>query len=275
MIAFLPTSHKHSAENAIIRRGETMKEIQSNKNPLIKSLKKLHQKKYRDQQQQYLLEGFHLVEEAHKSGTEIQTILVNERGQKEGESFLAAYPENSYLVTDSILKELSDQPTPQGIIAVVEKKETTTALKKGAWILLDRVQDPGNVGTIIRTADAAGYTGVILGEGSADIYSTKVLRSMQGSNFHLPVITMELTLAITELKKLGVPVYGTELNKEAKSFQTVPKGDAAILVGNEGQGVTKELLQITTQNLYIPIFGQAESLNVGVAAGILLYHFKL
>ncbi|BCA85403.1 23S rRNA methyltransferase [Enterococcus saigonensis] len=252
-----------------------MKEIQSNKNPLIKTLKKLHQKKYRDQQNQYLLEGFHLVEEAHKSGAEIQIILVSERGQKEWGNFLTDYESICYLVSESILKELSDQPTPQGIIAVVAKDKRQQQLKKGAWILLDRVQDPGNVGTIIRTADAAGYDGVILGDGSADIYSTKVLRSMQGSNFHLPVITMNLVVAIHELKKMAVPIYGTELNKAAKQFDKVPKTNAAILVGNEGQGVSKELLALTDQNLYIPIFGQAESLNVGVAAGILLYYFKV
>lgn len=252
-----------------------MKEIQSNKNPLVKTLKKLHQKKYRDQQAQYLLEGFHLVEEAHKSGAQIQTILVNERGQKEWSDFLANYEAICYLVPETILKELSEQPTPQGIIAVVAKMKSQVQIKKGAWILLDRVQDPGNVGTIIRTADAAGYDGVILGEGSADLYSTKVLRSMQGSNFHLPVIPMNLVTAIEALKQLGVPIYGTQLNKDAKKFNEVPKGDVAILVGNEGQGVTQELLALTDQNLYIPILGQAESLNVGIAAGILLYYFKL
>jgi len=139
--------------------------------------------------------------------------------------------------------------------------------------LLDHVQDPGNVGTLIRTADAAGFSGVILGEGSADIYSTKVLRSMQGSHFHLPVVSANLFEVIDQLKKEKVPVYGTELNPAAITYTSIPESaSVALILGNEGQGVQKELLTQTDQNVYIPLYGAAESLNVGVAGGILMYH---
>lgn len=250
-----------------------MKEIRSVKNELIKQLKKLHQKKYRDQQERYLIEGFHLIEEAAKT-QEIEMVFVDERGKREWHQWLEKHTEiQQYDVSEDVLQSLSELPTPQGIIAVVKKHSLTVDLD-GAWLLLDNVQDPGNVGTMIRTADAAGFTGVVLGKGTADIYSTKVLRSMQGSNFHLPIISMDLTQAVTIFKEKQIPVYGTELNKDAIDYrQAAPGKKVALILGNEGQGVRPELLEMTDQNLYIPIYGQAESLNVGIAAGILMYHF--
>jgi TrmH family RNA methyltransferase len=141
-------------------------------------------------------------------------------------------------------------------------------------LLIDAVQDPGNIGTMIRTADAAGIDAVILGEGCADLYNPKVVRSTQGSLFHMPVIKGNLSEIIDELKQIGTPVYGTAL-EGASPFEEVEKSSRfALLVGNEGQGVSKELLEKTTKNLYIPIYGKSESLNVGIAAGILMYHLR-
>ncbi len=253
-----------------------MKEIQAVKNPLIKDLRKLHKKKYRDEQGRYLLEGFHLVEEAAANGAEINAVLVNQRGLQEWREWLQENQQKEqYLVSDEVMEGLSDLPAPQGIVAVVVKKNQEPKISGGRWLLLDRVQDPGNVGTMVRTADAAGFAGVILGKGCADPYSTKVLRSMQGSNFHLPILNRDLELLIPELKAAGLPVYGTELNEEARAFQTVTdQADVALVMGNEGQGVAEDLLKMTDLNLYIPIYGKAESLNVGVAAGILMYHFS-
>lgn len=252
-----------------------MKEIQASKNPLIKELRKLHQKKHREEQGRYLLEGFHLVEEAARWGETLELILVTQRGLREWGSWLARQGEESlYQVSDEVMRSLSDLPTPQGIMAVVSKKKQIITDFSGRWLLLDRVQDPGNVGTMVRTADAAGFAGVALGTGCADPYSTKVLRSMQGSNFHLPLVNVQLEQLIPQLQQLSIPVYGTELNVDAKPFQEVEvTADVALLMGNEGQGVAKDLLNITDFNLYIPIYGKAESLNVGVAAGILMYHF--
>lgn len=251
-----------------------LKEINSSKNDLIKSLKKLHKKKTRDEENRYLIEGFHLVEEAVKANAQLSIVLIDERGLREWGTWLEAVTAEKYLVSPEVMKALSDLPTPQGIMAVVAKPREQAVTFEGKWVLLDHVQDPGNVGTIIRTADAAGFNGVILGEGSADIYSTKVLRSMQGSHFHLPVISGELATIIPQLQAQGTKVYGTELNEAAVAFDEVSATDqVAILLGNEGQGVSNELLSITDKNLYIPIYGQAESLNVAIAAGILLYHF--
>ncbi len=251
-----------------------MKEIQSVKNTLIKECKKLHKRKYREQTGKYLLEGFHLVEEAVACGAEVSEIFIDARGEKEWGTWVAAQTAPVYFVSDEVMKSLSDLPTPQGMIAVVHKKTADELNYKGRWLLLDNVQDPGNVGTMIRTADAAGFDGVLLGTGTADIYSTKVLRSMQGSQFHLPIVALDLTTAIQHFQANEVPVYGTELNVDAVVYTAVEKtADVALILGNEGQGVSQELLQLTDKNLYIPIYGKAESLNVGVAAGILMYRF--
>lgn len=128
---------------------------------------------------------------------------------------------------------------------------------------------------MIRTADAAGLSGVILGEGSSDIYNSKVLRAMQGSNYHLPVIRKSLEDIIDNFKERGIPIYGTELNPEAISYTNVSKvKEYALIMGNEGKGVSQKLLEKTDQNIYIPIKGKAESLNVAIAAGILMYHLE-
>ncbi|MBF8808310.1 MAG: RNA methyltransferase [Enterococcus lacertideformus] len=254
-----------------------MKEIQSAKNPRIKELKKLHKKKYREEKGEYLLKGFHLIEEAVAANAKVKEILITQKGLEEWASWLDQHQEISLvLVTNEVMSVVSDLPTPQGILAVIHEKQTKVPPFTGGWLLLDNVQDPGNVGTMIRTADAFGLSGVVLGKGSADIYSTKVLRSMQGSNYHLPIIQADLELLIPMLKKQGFATYGTELNEEAISLSTVnvPK-NYAVVMGNEGQGVRSEILSLTDQNIYIPIPGNVESLNVGVAAGIVLYHFSL
>jgi len=136
---------------------------------------------------------------------------------------------------------------------------------------LDRVQDPGNLGTLIRTADAAGMDAIILGEGCADPYNPKVVRATQGSLFHLPIIKRNLA---TFMDEIDMPLYGTAL-ENAIAFKAVePSETFALLVGNEGQGVSEELLGKTTKNLYIPIYGKSESLNVSIAAGILMYYLR-
>ena len=252
-----------------------MKEILSTKNSMIKELKKLHKKKYREENQQYIIEGFHLIEEAVNANAKVKWVLFNQRGQLEWSEWLDDQPQELLVfVSDEVLVSLSELPTPQGIIAVLEMPVYDENLHLGgSWLLLDNVQDPGNVGTMIRTADAAGLSGVVLGQGSSDIYNSKVLRAMQGSNYHLPVIRRSLEGIIDNFKKRGIPIYGTELNPEAISYTDLSKvKEYALIMGNEGQGVSQELLEKTDQNIYIPIKGKAESLNVAIAAGILMYH---
>ena len=250
-----------------------MKHIQSAKNPQVKQWKKLLTKKEREKTHTYLIEGFHLVEEALNHKEEILELIITEETNLPSSwdisNILLTY------ITPEISREISDTETAQGVFALCEMKETDiSALENKKYLLLDAVQDPGNIGTMIRTADAAGIDAVILGKGTVDLYNPKVLRSAQGSHFHIDILTGDLKDWIGKLKSAGIPVYGTAL-EGASSFKEAEPGQAfALLMGNEGNGVSKELLGLTDQNLYIPIYGKSESLNVAVAAGILLYYLK-
>ncbi len=250
-----------------------MRRIDSPKNDQVKAWKKLHTRKGREKEQQFLIEGFHLIEEAMKSSITIETLLLTDE---------TSVPQSWQLnkldcveISQSVMKEISETKTPQGIAAVCQiPAKPSVQVNGGQFLLIDRVQDPGNVGTMIRTADAAGLTAVILGQGCADLYNSKVIRASQGSLFHLPVIIAELSTWIAHCKETGIPVFGTAL-KGASSYSAIePQSDFALLVGNEGEGVTPSLLATCDQNMYIPIYGQAESLNVAVATGILLYYLR-
>lgn len=252
-----------------IKGALVLKYIESVKNPTVKAWKKLLTKKERDRSGRFLIEGYHLVEEALKEKL-VTEVIVNQDMDKQP-SIIIEGTEVIY-VTNEVMKTICDTETPQGIAAVCEKPSMSLDLAKAKkLLLLDRVQDPGNMGTLIRTADAAGIDAVILGEGCADPYNPKVVRSTQGSLFHLPIVKADLPQF---LDTLTIPVYGTSL-EGGVHFETVEKSDAfALLAGNEGQGVAQELLDKTTKNIYIPIYGKCESLNVGVAAGILMYYLR-
>ncbi|WP_041822494.1 TrmH family RNA methyltransferase [Alkalihalophilus pseudofirmus] len=250
-----------------------MKRIDSVKNEQVKGWKKLHTKKGRDKAGRFLIEGFHLVEEALKAKFHIEVILMTE--QTVLPLTWEVYENDIIIVSPQVLKEISETETPQGIAAVcaIPAPPSMTTLS-GQFLLIDRVQDPGNIGTMIRTADAAGMTGVVLGEGSVDLFNSKVIRASQGSIFHMPVIRGSLIEWVEKLKEKNIPVFGTSLT-EASSYTAIePQPEFALIVGNEGEGVQSELLEGSDQNIYIPIYGQAESLNVAVATGILLYYLK-
>nr|WP_309099712.1 RNA methyltransferase [Fredinandcohnia onubensis] len=249
-----------------------MKRIESNKNPQIKQWKKLHTKKERDKSRSFMIEGFHLVEEALKSDVVIQELIISET--TDIPSGWNVDDLSITIVAEKIMQEISDTDTSQGVAAVCEQNSVNEGRKFSRLLLIDAVQDPGNLGTMIRTADAAGIDAVIIGEGSVDVYNSKVIRSTQGSIFHIPIIKENLHDTILKLKQNEIKVYGTSL-KNAVDYKRASVGDSfALIVGNEGNGVEPGLLDKTDQNLYIPIFGRSESLNVAVAAGILLYHLR-
>jgi len=250
-----------------------VKYIQSAQNPQVKQWKKLAMKKERERTGLFIAEGFHLVEEALKSEGTVSEIVIAEGTDIPLRLDYKDIPITA--VPKDIFKSLSETETPQGILAVCRQSSNHMAFEEAkTFLLLDAVQDPGNLGTMIRTADAAGIDAVIAGTGSVDIYNPKVLRSAQGSHFHLPVIPGDLGEWISRLMDNGVPVYGTAL-EGAKDYREVsPAGHFALLVGNEGSGVSKELLAKTSDNLYVPIYGKSESLNVAIAAGVLLYHLR-
>ena len=243
--------------------------ITSKANSVVKNAKKLHQKKYR--KSSYLIEGWHLFEEAVQAGVTIEKIFALESYRDQ----LAAFPQTVW-VSEDILLDLADSQTPQGIVAVVQKEEVGQAdFRQGKFLFLEDVQDPGNVGTIIRTADAAGYTGVIVSDKSADIYSLKTLRSMQGSHFHLPIYRMSSQALLEEAKKAAIPVLATTLSKDSVDYRELPPIENFVLVmGNEGQGISPLMAESADQLVHISMKGQAESLNVAVAAGILIFHLS-
>ena len=243
--------------------------ITSKANSVVKNAKKLHQKKYR--KSAYLIEGWHLFEEAVQAGVTIEKVFALESYRDQ----LAAFPQTIW-VSEEILLDLADTQTPQGIVAVIQKEEVGLPdLHQGKYLFLEDVQDPGNVGTMIRTADAAGFTGVIVSDKSADIYSLKTLRSMQGSHFHLPIYRMPLATFVEEAKKSDLPILATTLSRESKDYRELSSLENFVLVmGNEGQGISSVMAESADQLVHIGMKGRAESLNVAVAAGILMFYFS-
>ena len=243
--------------------------ITSKANSVVKNAKKLHQKKYR--KSAYLIEGWHLFEEAVQAGVTIEKIFALESYRDQ----LAAFPQTVW-VSEEILLDLADTQTPQGIVAVIQKEEVGLPdLHQGKFLFLEDVQDPGNVGTMIRTADAAGFTGVIVSDKSADIYSLKTLRSMQGSHFHLPIYRLPLVSFVEEARKSNLPILATTLSRESKDYRELSSLENFVLVmGNEGQGISSVMAESADQLVHIGMKGRAESLNVAVAAGILMFYFS-
>ncbi|EQC2288639.1 TrmH family RNA methyltransferase, partial [Listeria monocytogenes] len=218
--------------------------------------------------------GFHLVEEALRQDGLVLELLVSNGVSVPEEWLKGDY--DVFEISTEISHLISETMTEQGVFAVVATSEPDMMLLYGKKLLLvDAVQDPGNVGTLIRTADAAGYDCVVLGKGSADLYNPKVIRSTQGSHFHIPVIQADLFDWIANLEEEGVPVIGAVLDDQAKSLNDMTKRDTlALMVGNEGNGISPELQDRLSEKVYIPIYGDSESLNVAVAAGILLYGLR-
>lgn len=243
--------------------------ITSVKNEKVKAWKKLQQRKERKQTNTFLIEGLHLIEEAWKSEWRIKEIIVLdfEVLPEWVQDFAVAE------VSDNVFQYISQTQTPQGIAAVVEIKRMDN--NKGNHVLLiDAVQDPGNLGTMIRTADAAGFDGIVLGEGTVDLFNDKVVRATQGSLFHLPIYHAKLTDEIVTLKEAGFTIWATAL-EDAEIYSDVSVANkVAIIVGNEGAGVNRELIASADTIVTIPIYGKAESLNVSIASAILMYYVK-
>ncbi|RLQ91917.1 RNA methyltransferase [Planomicrobium sp. Y74] len=249
-----------------------MKRIESLQNSLVKHWKKLGTtRKERDKFSEFLVEGFHLTEESLKKKELVKSLIV-----REGVDIPDSWDIEGvtlYSVTAAVAMEISETEHSQGIFAHCAQPEFTEEDQQN-WtrlLLIDAVQDPGNIGTMIRTASAAGIDAVILGKGCADPFNPKTVRSAQGSHFQIPVIRGELGEWVPQLKNAGIPVFGTALQRAIPVHEAETKEQFALIVGNEGSGVAPELLQQTEQNLMVPLYGSAESLNVAVATGILLY----
>lgn len=253
-----------------------MQQISSVNNKTIKDLAKLNKKKYREDTGMYIIEGFHLIEEALKAGRKFQYLLGTDEALNKVEEYGVDLSNKSViLINKAITRHLSSTKNSQEIFMVLKINQPKEfPFNYGKWVLLDNLADPGNVGTIIRTADAAGFDGVVLSPESVDLYNPKTQRAMQGSQFHIELIKQDLASVITTLKSYDIPVYASMLDKSAKElpdFEKVPQ--LGLVIGNEAHGVSDFIAKLSDEKLYIPIKGQAESLNAAVAAGIMIYHF--
>lgn len=238
-----------------------MKEIISVNNPLIKELIKLKQKKYRDKEKKFIVEGYNIIEEAKDYITLIIT------SSKEDENILPNV--EHILVPKEIIGKLSETVTPQGIIGICNYV-TSRENFEGNVLVLDGLQDPGNIGTLIRTAICFDFNTIYITDNSCDIYNEKVLRATQGGIFKVNIIRKNINDIIDDLKKKGYYIVGTSLKNGIPLNDINFKNLNAIILGNEGNGVSKETIERSNINAYIPINTSMESLNVAIAGGIIM-----
>lgn len=239
--------------------------ITSVNNSYIKELSKLKDKKYRDSTNMFLVETKHLVEEAYKAGLLEKLIVI------EGCSYNIDVP--TINVSVEVMRKLSTTNTPNNVMGVVRKREETNILGKRV-LILDNIQDPGNLGTIIRSSLAFDIDTIILGNDTVDLYNSKVIRSSEGMFFHINIIKKKLVDFVDKLKKDNYTIYGTNVKGGSVVSDIIPSSKYALIMGNEGSGVKEELLDKCDRYVYIPMNSNCESLNVGVATSIILYEFN-
>ena len=277
-----------------------MEIISSKDNKKIKYIRSLMEKgSIRKKDKAFVVEGIKLTDEALEYGKVLEVVcserlydeinssdLSGNRLLAENDKNITNYvkKESSLLVvSDTVFKSMSETKTPQGILAVVEMpdyglldkgflEQAYTKNGKIKLLVLEDTADPGNLGTIMRTAEAAGVTGVIMGKGTVDIFNPKVVRSTMGSIFRLPFAYVEdLKETIRELKKQGISFYATHLKGE-KSYKDIKYSDrSAILIGNEARGLSDEVADLADTYVLIPMQGKVESLNAAVAAALIMY----
>ena len=250
--------------------------IESLSNPRVKRWAALAQRKGRDREGRFIVEGVHLVEEALKSGARVETVVYSAaRGLPKELEGLAGSSVELVAAGEAVLARCTDMVTPQGVFAVVEKPAYTAAdileRHRSLVIAVDGVQDPGNLGTIIRSADAAGASGILLGRGTVDLYNPKTVRSTMGSLFHLPIAECELGEALRLARAAGVQVAAAAPRDAVSCYEADFTRDTWIVVGNEARGVSEEALREAAMRIRIPMPGRAESLNVAMAATVLLF----
>lgn len=263
--------------NKKIRKGEIMV-ITSKDNEYVKHIKKLKEKKYREEYKEFIVEGIKMVQEAIEENAKIKTIIICDdckvQSSISNELMYEIAKYNCVYVAEKIFSTMSDVINPQGIMAIIEKpenKETEIDFSKDTFLLLDNIQDPGNMGTILRTADSLNMDQIIISKGSSDIYNPKVVRSTMGAIYRIKVVEVEnLARTVKEFKKHRINVYATDL-KTDKSIYDVSYKKAAIVIGNEANGVSEEVLQEASDRIKIPMIGKTESLNAAVATSVILY----
>ena len=256
-----------------------MQIITSKDNEIIKKIRKLKEKKYRDANNEYLIEGIKLIKEAVEEKAKIKLIVVCEESIEDGDIDqkllyeIAKY--DCIYVNKKVFSILTDVQNPQGILAVIEKKnnEENINYKEDIIVVLDGIQDPGNLGTILRTIDSVGLSQVIVSKETADSYNPKVVRSTMGAIFRVNVIESEdLLQTLKNLKKHKYKIMATSLETN-NSIYDVEYNKKVIVIGNEANGVSKNVLEYADEKIKIPMLGKTESLNASVATSIILYEY--
>ena len=259
-----------------------MQTITSKDNELIKHIRKLKDKKYRDESNEYVVEGVKLVEEAVKENAKIKQIIVCEDTTRTYEIpthiMLEIAKYECISVSDKIFNIITQVTNPQGIMAIIEKnnsneQEAEIDYTQDIIVVLDDVQDPGNLGTILRTVDSIGLNQIIVSKGTADAFNSKVVRSTMGAIFRIKIIEVEnLAQAIKEMRKHHFKLMVTSLQTK-NSIYDIDFNKKIIVIGNEANGVSKEIQDMADEKAKIPMLGRTESLNASVAAGVVMYEY--
>ena len=250
--------------------------ITSKDNEIVKHIKKLKEKKYREEYNEFIVEGIKMIEEAINEKMNVKQVIISENCKDLVPNSIMTEIQklNHVYVSEKVFNTITDVVSPQGIMAILEKPENSENqidYSANNFLLLDNIQDPGNMGTILRTVDSLNLKQIIVSKGSSDVYNLKVVRSTMGAIFRVKVIESEnLVAIIKELKKHGIKVYATDLATD-KSIYDVNYEKSAIVIGNEANGVSKEVLEEASERIKIPMIGKTESLNAAVATSIVLY----
>ena len=256
-----------------------MQVITSKDNDVVKSIKKLKDKKYRDEEGCYLIEGIKIIEEAIEEKAIIEKIVICEECIQSSEINqkllyeIAKY--DCIYVSKKVFESLTTVVAPQGMLAVVRKNSNNTPIdySQDIILVLDGIQDPGNLGTILRTADSVNLKQIIVSNKTADVYNPKVVRSTMGAIFRVKVIEAEnLVATLKEIKKNKFKIMATSLGGTENIYDIEYK-KKAIVIGNEANGVSKEVLDIADKKVIIPMLGKTESLNAAVATSVILYEY--
>ncbi len=254
------------------------KKITSKENALFRETLRLTRRKYRDRTGRYLIEGEHLIREAIDRGQEMETIFLAEGARWETDPQAPLAGHRVSILDPGLFGQLSDTETSQGVLAVVRKPDVSVSRllrmdrPEGNLVVLDRLQDPGNIGTIIRTAAAAGFEAVLALPGTADLFSPKVVRAASGTLFRIPVILPEDRAQFLALvRRLGKRLAVTSVVRDRVYYEEDLSQGVALVIGNEGSGCGQDLLENADMRVSIPMAAGVESLNASVAAGILMY----
>lgn len=249
--------------------------IISTQNKIVKKIISLQSKKNRDKDGLFVAEGIRFVSEIPLDW-EVDLYAVTEGFADQNDVKIFEKRASTFIFSQEVFATLSDTEHPQGILAVCHRKKIEASAvigkEKGFYLLAEELNDPGNMGTIIRTADACGANGIFLSKGSVDLYNPKVLRSTMGSLFHVPIFqNMDLMEIVSQMKRNNVLVLAAHLKGEKYPYVFDFKGSCAILIGNEARGLSEETAALCNHFVKIPMVGQAESLNASIAAGVLMY----